>query len=91
VDPVVVDPLKDAEELLHPRPHFLAAVVDCVVLVVKSHVWRVELETRADVVAFGVDGCDVLFEESLSWRRGPIFLPLGAGYVADELGHGAVL
>lgn len=52
----MADPGEDSEELLHPRPHFFAAMVDCAVLVVEGYGWRVELEAGAGVVAFGVDG-----------------------------------
>lgn len=66
VHPIVADAFENAKQLLHPRPHFLAAVVDGVVLVVERHVIGVELEAGADVVAFRVDGRNILLQESLS-------------------------
>lgn len=66
-------------------------MVDNVVLVVERRVFGVELEAGADVVAFRVDGRDVLLQESLSRRGWAIFLPLGSIDVADEFGHSAVL
>jgi hypothetical protein len=91
VHPVVMDAFEDAKELLHPRPHLLAAMVDCVVLVVKGNVLEVEFEAGADVVTLRVDRCDVLLEEPLRWCRGAVLAPLGSGDVADEFGHVAML
>ena len=72
---------KDPEEFFHPRPHFVAAVVDCAVLVVEGHGRGVEFQAGAGVVALGVDGGDVLVEESLGGGRGTVCGPLGAGEV----------
>lgn len=73
---------ENSEELLHPRPHFVAAVVDCAVLVVEGDGWRVELQAAAGVVACGVDGGDVLVEESLGGGLGAGCVPLRPGDVA---------
>lgn len=73
---------EDAEELLHPRPHLVAAVVDCAVLVVEGDGRRVEFQATAGVVAFGVDGRDVLVEESLGRGLGAGCGPLGSSEVA---------
>lgn len=52
VHPIMPDAFENGKQPLHPCPHLLASVVDGVVLVVERHVFGVELEAGADVVAF---------------------------------------
>jgi hypothetical protein len=67
VDLIVSNTFKYIKKLLYLYLHFISAVVDGIILVMEFNILRIELKTRAAIVAPRVNSINILLKELLGW------------------------